>query len=165
LFWIKVRRRVLRTLCKSLQRTPFVGAERRVVEQQVGGVSAEVLVVDDDAALNEALKFAMELEGLSVETYPDAESLLGLKSFPEHGCIVIDVNLPGINGLELLRRLRARKVTLPVVLITSNPPPLLRIRAAAADVPIVEKPLLRDELIDTVRTLLAPAAEGAKAHG
>jgi two-component system, LuxR family, response regulator FixJ len=127
----------------------------RGVEQRVDNIGAEVLVVDDDAALTEALKFAMELEGFSVETYPDGESLLKMKSFPKHGCMVIDMKLPGINGLELLHRLRARKVTLPAVLITTNPPSSLRIHAAAADVPIVEKPLLRDELIDTVRNLVA----------
>jgi two-component system response regulator FixJ len=127
----------------------------RGVEQTVDSISAVVLVVDDDAALTEALKFAMELEGFSVETYPDGESLLKLNAFPKRGCIVIDMKLPGIDGLELVRRLRARQVTLPAVLITTNPPSALRIHAAAADVPIVEKPLLRDELIDTVRTLVA----------
>ena len=124
-----------------------------------------MLLVDDDAALSEAVKFAMELEGFSVQTYPDGESLLNVRSFPKRGCLVIDVKLPGINGLELLRRLRARKVTLPAVLITTNPPPSLRIQAAAADVPIVEKPLLQDELMDTIRTLVAPERGGAKAHG
>lgn len=127
----------------------------RGVEQRVDSISAVVLVVDDDAAVTEALKFAMELEGFSVEIYPDGESLLSVTSFPKRGCMVIDVKLPGINGLELLRRLRARKVTLPAVLITTNPPSSLRIHAAAEDVPIVEKPLLRDELIDTVRALVA----------
>jgi FixJ family two-component response regulator len=78
-----------------------------------------------------------------------------MKSFPKRGCMVIDMKLPGISGLELLHRLRARKVTLPAVLITTHPPSSLRIHAAAADVPIVEKPLLRDELIDTVRNLVA----------
>jgi two-component system response regulator FixJ len=114
-----------------------------------------VLLVDDDAALAEAVKFAMELEGFAVQTYPDGESLLNLKSFPKRGCLVIDVKLPGVDGLELLRRLRARRVMLPAVLITTNPPPSLRIHAAAADVPIVEKPLLQDELIDAVRALVA----------
>jgi len=137
----------------------------RVVEQWGDSLSAAVLVVDDDAALTEALKFAMELEGFSVETYPDGESLLNKRSFPKHGCMVIDVKLPGVNGLELVRRLRARKVTLPAVLMTTNPPSSLRIHAAAAGVPIVEKPLLRDELIDTVRTLVALEPGGAKAHG
>jgi two-component system response regulator FixJ len=127
----------------------------RRVEQWVDSISAVVLVVDDDAALTEALKFAMELEGFAVETYPDAESLLKVNAFPKRGCMVIDVKLPGIDGLELLRRLRARQVTLPAVLITTHPPSALRIHAAAADVPIVEKPLLRDELMDTVRTLIA----------
>lgn len=125
------------------------------MEPTVDGIGAVVLLVDDDAALTEALKFAMELEGFAVETYPDGESLLQVASFPRRGCMVIDVKLPGINGLELLQRLRARAVTLPAVLITTHPPSSLRIHAAAADVPIVEKPLLRDELMDAVRTLVA----------
>lgn len=121
-------------------------------EEKVGSV---VLVVDDDAALAESLKFAMEIEGLRVQTYPDAESLLRSEALPHRGCVVIDVKLPGIDGLELLRRLRERGVGLPAVLITTNPAPALRGHAAAANVPIVEKPLLRDELLDTVRRLLA----------
>jgi two-component system response regulator FixJ len=100
------------------------------LEQRIDGVGGVVLLVDDDAALAEAVKFAMELEGFAVQTYPDGESLLNLKSFPKRGCLVIDVKLPGVDGLELLRRLRARRVMLPAVLITTNPPPSLRIHAA-----------------------------------
>lgn len=125
------------------------------MENTVEDAGAAVLVVDDDPALLESLKFAIELEGFRVETYHDAESLLAANALPGRGCLVIDVKLPGIDGLELVRRLRARKVKLPAVLITSNPSPSLKVLAAAVEVPIVEKPLLQDELMDTVRRLLA----------
>jgi FixJ family two-component response regulator len=124
------------------------------MDQMTAKTGAVVLVVDDDPALAESLKFSLGLEGFTVETYPDGESLLGARSWPSHGCMVIDVKLPGIDGLELLRRLRERKVKLPAVLITTHPAPSLRIHAAAESVPIVEKPLLRDELVETVRSLL-----------
>jgi FixJ family two-component response regulator len=124
------------------------------MDQMTVSTGSVVLVVDDDAALAESLKFALGLEGFAVQTYPDAESLLGAGRLPGQGCLVLDVKLPGMDGLELLHRLRARKVTLPAVLITTHPTPALRVHAAAAGVPIVEKPLLRDELVETVRDLL-----------
>jgi two-component system, LuxR family, response regulator FixJ len=130
------------------------GAEN-AMEQMKGAPGAVVLVVDDDSALAESLQFAMELEGFKVQTFADAESLLSARAYPKRGCLVIDVKLPGIDGLELLKQLRARGVTLPAVLITTNPTSSLRVHAAAAAAPIVEKPLLQDELIDTVRSLTA----------
>ena len=125
------------------------------MENDLETEDSALLVVDDDPALLQSLKFAMELEGFVVETYADAESVLAADALPGRGCMIVDVKLPGINGLELVKRLRARKVELPAVLITTNPPPSLRILAAAVGVPIVEKPLLRDELMDTVRRLVA----------
>lgn len=129
------------------------------MEQAVkAGPGCVVLVVDDDPAVAEALQFSMELEGFKVQTFADAESLLAVRSYPPLGCLIIDVKLPGVDGLELLKRLRARGVSLPAVLMTSNPTPSLKIHAAAAAAPIVEKPLLEDELIDTVRSLVAAGA-------
>ena len=70
------------------------------------------------------------------------------------GCLVLDYNLPGIDGLDLLERLRAAEVTLPAILITTNPRKALRARAALAGVQIVEKPLLTDALRDSVNAAL-----------
>lgn len=112
---------------------------------------AVVLLVDDDAAVAHALKFALELDGFQVRTFPEGDALLAVGELPTRGCLVLDVNLPGMNGLELLARLRARKVALPAVLITSHPNAALRAGAAAAGVPIVEKPLMADALSDVVR--------------
>ena len=71
---------------------------------------------------------------------------------------MIDYNLPDMNGLDLLAALRRSGVTLPAILITTNPNALIRANAAAARVPIVEKPLLGNALVDGIRGALADAS-------
>jgi two-component system, LuxR family, response regulator FixJ len=114
-----------------------------------------VVLVDDDRAVTQALQFSFDLEGLEVRGYADGESLLAGAEPPPDGCLVLDLNLPGMDGLELLERLRLRGVRTPAVLITTNPRARLKARAAAAGVPIIEKPLLTDALLTTVRRALA----------
>lgn len=117
-----------------------------------------VFLVDDDPAVAHAVQFSFDLEGLDVRSFRDAESLLASGNLPKKGCLVLDYHLPGVDGLELLDRLRANDVRLPAVLITTNPRPHLRARAAAAGVPIIEKPLLTDALLTAVRSALAHIA-------
>ena len=117
-----------------------------------------VILVDDDPAVTHAMQFSFDLEGLDVRSYRDGESLLANGVLPESGCLVLDQNLPGMDGLSLLERLRANGVRLPAILITTNPRTALRDRAAAAGVPIIEKPLLTDALLTTVRTALSRPA-------
>lgn len=114
-----------------------------------------VILVDDDPAVTHAVQFSFDLEGLDVRSFSDAESLLAMQDLPKEGCLVLDYRLPGADGLELLERLRAKGVRMPAVLITTNPRPHLRTRAAAAGVPIIEKPLLTDALLTAVRSALA----------
>ncbi|MGZ9114365.1 MAG: response regulator transcription factor [Brevundimonas sp.] len=114
-----------------------------------------VLLVDDDPAVSHAVQFSFDLEGLNVRSFRDAESLLASGDLPRRGCLVLDYHLPGMDGLELLDRLRANDVRMPAVLITTNPRPHLRARAAAAGVPIIEKPLLTDALLTAVRSAIA----------
>lgn len=111
-----------------------------------------VVIVDDDAALLEALTFALEAEGLSVAAYADAPSALAAP-LAKHGCLVLDQKLPGITGLELLERFRARGETAPALLITTHPSADTRARAHAAGVEIMEKPLLGDALARKVLEL------------
>ncbi|MBI2260738.1 MAG: response regulator [Caulobacterales bacterium] len=114
-----------------------------------------VFLVDDDPAVAHAVQFSFDLEGLDVRNFRDAETLLASGSLPDKGCLVLDYHLPGVDGLELLDRLRANGVRMPAVLITTNPRTNLRVRAAAAGVPIIEKPLLTDALLTAVRSALA----------
>lgn len=117
-----------------------------------------ILLVEDDPAVVNALTFSLELEGFDVCAYADGETLLSSTPLPTRGCLVLDYHLPGMDGLNLLERLRAANVTLPAILITTNPRKALLAQAAEAGAEIIEKPLLTDALRDSVRTALAAAA-------
>jgi len=115
-----------------------------------------VLVVDDDASVRASLGFLLSIEGYTVKSYPDGVELLADANVPTQGCLVIDLNLPRIDGIELLRQLRARRIGLPAILITSHPSTALKERARAAGIlAIVEKPFLGTALVDSVRIALA----------
>jgi FixJ family two-component response regulator len=120
-----------------------------------------VVVIDDDPAVLGALKFALELEGFSVSAYRSGSELLAEPKLPESGCMVIDFKLPDMDGLRLLAALRSRAVRLPALLITSNPSANLRRRASAFEVPIVEKPLLGNALLDAIHVALSEGASAA----
>src|ERR1051326_265321 len=87
---------------------------------QMSAVAENVLVVDDDAAVRAALKFALEVEGFRVRLYDGPEALLADPDLPERACLVIDYRMPGIDGIELVRRLRQRQVALPALLISGR---------------------------------------------
>jgi two-component system, LuxR family, response regulator FixJ len=130
-----------------------------MMETQHGGSpeSSLVVIVDDDRAVRDSLKFSLVVEGFSVLAYPDAEQLLAESRLPDFDCLIVDQNMPGMSGLELISTLRARKIEAPVILITSHPNESLRERAGAAGVPIVEKPFLSSALLDGVRRSVAHA--------
>jgi two-component system, LuxR family, response regulator FixJ len=118
-----------------------------------------VLVVDDDEAVRRSLLFALALEGLDVRAYPDAAALLGEAGLPGRGCLVIDHCMPGMDGVELVGRLRGRAVILPAILITGRATEALRRRAARAGFrQVVEKPFEDGALLDGIRAALAASA-------
>jgi FixJ family two-component response regulator len=114
----------------------------------------KILLVDDDAALLDALRFSLELEGFDVETFSSGEALLMRDPPPPDACLVLDQKLPGASGLATLVQLRERNVALPALLITSHPNPALRAAAAQAGVRIVEKPLIGDALVESIRSAM-----------
>ena len=118
-----------------------------------------VLLVDDDAAVRQSLKFALELEGLDVRLYDGGPELLAERELPPSGCLVLDYKMPAMDGLEVLARLRARHVAMPTLLITSHADPALRDRAAAGIRRVVEKPLSDSVLIDSIRDALGAAGQ------
>lgn len=117
--------------------------------------SSIVAVVDDDYAVRQSLQFALELEGFTVRTYADGEALLKDADLGSASCLVIDENMPGLKGLDLVATLRARHDTAPTILIASRPTAELNARAAEAGVPVIEKPLLGTSLVDHIRDALA----------
>jgi FixJ family two-component response regulator len=114
-------------------------------------LSKHLVVVDGDPAIRSALTFSLELGGFAVDCYSHGEALLQEKVLPAEACLIIDYDLPGINGLHLLRALRALHVTSPAILIATNPTRRMRAEAEAAGAPIVEKPLLTEDLEKRVR--------------
>jgi FixJ family two-component response regulator len=110
-----------------------------------------VVVVDDDSAVCNSLKFSLELEGFVVRAYGSGAELLYADDLDACNCFVIDQRLRTMSGLELIARLRDRRISAPAILITSQPNGALRARAAMTNVSIVEKPLLGDGLLERIR--------------
>ena len=112
-----------------------------------------VVIVDDDAAVRAALSFALEADGYQVRAFETAAAAFAAADLGEADCLVIDQNLPDEAGIDLLARLRARGERTPAVMITTNPGRNLVSRALALGAPLVEKPLLGDQLFACIRAL------------
>jgi two-component system, LuxR family, response regulator FixJ len=121
-----------------------------------------LVLVEDDPAVLSALTFAFETEGYQVAAFRDPASALAAPETVRASCLVVDQRLPGMTGLQLIARLRGQGVAAPALLITTHPTVQLRGDAAAADIEIVEKPLLGDVLAAKVRALARHATGG---HG
>ena len=114
-----------------------------------------VVIVDDDPAIRSSLAFSLQTEGFSVRSYASGTELLGDALTTEASCLVIDYQLPGMNGLDLVAELRRRQVAAPAILITTHPSAAVRERAAATGVAVVEKPLLGDALFHEIHEATA----------
>jgi two-component system, LuxR family, response regulator FixJ len=114
-----------------------------------------VAVVDDDPAVCNSLKFSLELEGFAVRAYRSGAEFLADDNFRECKCCVIDQRMPGMSGMEVIAELRQRKVSIPAILIISQPNKVLSARAAEAHIPIIEKPLLSNALVEKIREVCA----------
>jgi two-component system, LuxR family, response regulator FixJ len=115
-----------------------------------------VYVVDDDPDVLSSLRFLFEAEGFRVETFADGADLLAAPLPRPQDCLLIDYKLGGVDGLEVVRRLRELKVTAPVVLITVYEG--LEKRAAALGVrDVLLKPHLDESVVLRVRSAIAAA--------
>ena len=79
-----------------------------------------VVVVDDDEAVRDSLRFSFVIEGFAVRAFSSGQQLLAETSLPAGDCFVVDQNMPGMSGLDLISTLRARNLTAPAILITSS---------------------------------------------
>jgi len=114
-----------------------------------------VHVIDDDEALRESLAFLLGTAHLKVRTYESATAFLGGLSRVEPGCIITDVRMPGISGVELLRRLKSLGVAFPVIVITGHGDVPLAVDAMKLGaVDFLEKPFEDDALLAAVRSAL-----------
>ena len=116
---------------------------------------AVVHVIDDDDAARESLAFLLATSDVEVRTYESAVAFLDSLSGPVPGCVVTDVRMPGIDGLELLRRLKERDPNLPVIVITGHgdvPLAVAAMKLGAVD--FLEKPFDDEAPLAAVRSAL-----------
>jgi two-component system response regulator FixJ len=114
-----------------------------------------VHVIDDDQAVREVLAFQLGSAGLDVQTYDSAAGFLKVAPTVQRGCIITDVRMPDLSGIDLLRRLRELKVAAPVIVITAHgdiPLAVEAMRMGAID--FLEKPFDDDVLLASVRSAL-----------
>jgi two-component system response regulator FixJ len=114
-----------------------------------------VFVVDDDKAVRDSLKFELELEGLEVQPCACGGELLAHDRLAQAVCLVIDYQMPLMDGFELVAELRRRSCHTPVILITGQVTGWLRRRARTMGLrPVIEKPLLDSALLETLQSVL-----------
>jgi FixJ family two-component response regulator len=113
-----------------------------------------IYLVDDDEALRDSLVWLLESQGFKVEAFASAEAFLRVWRPEFNGCLLLDVRMPGMSGLELHERLRAHYCTLPVIFITGHgdvPMAVAALKKGAID--FIEKPFNDAELLRLVGKL------------
>jgi two-component system, LuxR family, response regulator FixJ len=117
-----------------------------------------VHVIDDDDAVREALAVLLTESGFTVRSYRSATEFLAVLDRVPAGCIVSDIRMPGIDGLELQQRLKVAQTNLPLIFITGHgdiPMAVQALRDGAVD--FIEKPFDEDVLLDAVKNALESA--------
>ena len=111
-----------------------------------------VFVVDDDPAMRDSLRWLIESTGLQVETFADAQAFLARIGPELPGCLILDVRMPGMSGIDLQTELARRGIGLPTIVVTGHaevPMAVQAVKAGAID--FIEKPFSDQLLLDRVR--------------
>jgi two-component system, LuxR family, response regulator FixJ len=125
-----------------------------------------VHVIDDDEALRDSLTFLLRTARLDVLSYPSATAFLEVLPEANLSCVITDVRMPGMSGVDLLRRLRERKISVPVIVITGHGDIPLAVEAMKIGaIDFLEKPFDDEVLIASVKAALRQKEGEAKRHG
>src|ERR1700677_1198935 len=133
---------------------------RRRKRNSLMGDEPIVYVVDDDDAMRDSLDFLLAAAGFSVKVFESASSFLGVLPRVQAGCLITDIRMPGMDGLELLRRVKQERPLLPVIMMTGHGDVPLAVEAmklGAHD--FIEKPFEDQRLIDMIRAAMASLAD------
>jgi FixJ family two-component response regulator len=115
-----------------------------------------IAVVDDDRSIRNATQDLLNAAGFTTFTFENARSFLGSSVCANVNCLVADMRMPGMSGLELHQHLATSGAGIPTIIIAAQPEPLTRERARAAGITcFLTKPFSPDELLDCVRKALA----------
>lgn len=125
----------------------------------------KVYIVDDDQEVRYALRLLLESVGLVVEEYASAQEYLVQFNPDQAGCLIVDIRMPGISGLELQARLQAEIIHPPIIIITGHGDVQMAVRAMQAGaMNFIEKPFNDQDLLDSVyRSIEIDAKERGKA--
>jgi two-component system, LuxR family, response regulator FixJ len=124
---------------------------------------ATVYVVDDDATVRQSLEWLMGSVGLPVRSFATAEEFLTAWSREAPGCLVLDIRMPGMGGLNLLSRLADEETRIPVIIVTgyADVPTAVRAMKTGA-VDFIEKPFNDQELLDRVRRAVQQGTQNGR---
>jgi len=125
----------------------------------------KVFVIDDDEAMRDSLEFLLGSANFDVTLFELAEHFLDALPGVEFGCVVSDVRMPGIDGIELLKRLKASRSTIPVLIMTGHGDVPLAVEAMKLGaVDFLEKPFEDDRLIGMIDIALKQALSGVRSE-
>jgi RNA polymerase sigma factor (sigma-70 family) len=117
--------------------------------------AAIVFVVDDDPSVRSSLKFLISTVGLQVESFDSADAFLRRKAIDVPSCLVLDVRLPGLSGLDFQCELSSRNIRIPIVFVTAHGDIPMTVRAMKAGaVEFLTKPFRDQDLLDAIRVAL-----------
>jgi FixJ family two-component response regulator len=117
--------------------------------------SPVVFIVDDDVSVRESLELLLDHEGLGVETFVSAQEFLTRPAVTVPSCLVLDYSLPGLNGLELQKRLAVERHEMPIIFITGHGDVPMTVQAMKAGaVEFLTKPFSDDVLLRAIRNAL-----------
>ncbi|KAB2930799.1 MAG: response regulator transcription factor [Candidatus Contendobacter sp.] len=115
-----------------------------------------VFIIDDDQAVRDAISLLLRADGLAVATFASAAAFLESTAVQQPGCLVLDVRMPGMSGLDLQKQLRARGCRIPILFVTGHGDVPMAIRAMKAGAfDFLEKPFQGEMLLERVREALA----------
>ncbi|MDP2821500.1 MAG: response regulator transcription factor [Sulfuritalea sp.] len=115
-----------------------------------------VFIVDDDQAVARSLRWLIETVRLKVETFASAQAFLDGYDAAKPGCVVLDVRMPGMSGLDLQERLAAQQFRVPIIFITGHGDVQMAVRAVQAGAfDFVEKPFNDQDLLDRIQKAIA----------
>lgn len=120
-----------------------------------------VFIVDDDEAVRDSLQALLEAKGLTISAYESAEAFLAAYRPGQTGCALVDLRMPGMDGMALLEQLRKKGARLPVVMVTGHGDIALAVKAMKnGAIDFVEKPYSNDAILATVQRALDVAGSG-----